>query len=233
MDYFFIALIFIAGIIFFTYRSYQKRQRRPVIDQVGMADLGFTPASYPEAALKRSVNQIHTKYPDQVLSMHDVFLQDHTDYQLFLFDLLDEAGKQPTILAQDVLAVFSAGFNFPRITILTRPNMSGSLGNVVGKFLDRLANWEDNLQGLRQVEIKSSAELQQRYMIFAVDENAAREFLTPDRLDYLSKLGNHYAIDLGGDIFTLIPVIPKAALSRRERIDEYVRDARSLATVFS
>jgi hypothetical protein len=52
-------------------------------------------------------------------------------------------------------------------------------------------------------------------------------------LDYLSKLGNHYAIDLGGDIFTLIPVIPKAALSRRERIDEYVRDARSLATVFS
>lgn len=233
MDYFFIVLIFIAGIVFFTFRSYQKRQRRPVIDQVGMADLGFTPATYPEAGLKRSVNQIHTKYPDQTISIHDVYQQEYTGYQLYLFDLLDEAGKQPTTLAQDMLAVYSTSFSFPRITILTRPNVSGSLGNVVGKFLDRLANWEDNLQGLRQVDLKSSSDLQQRYMIFSVDEAAAREFLTPDRLDYLGKLDNHYAIDLGGDTFTLIPVIPKVALSRRERIEEYVRDAQSLVTVFS
>jgi hypothetical protein len=233
MDYFFIALIFIAGIIIFTVRSYQKRNRRPVIDQVGMADLGFTPAPYPEASLKRSVNQIHTKYPNQMLAMHDVFQQDHADFQLFLFDLIDEAGKQPTTLAQDMLAVFSAGFSFPRITILTRPNVSGSLGNVVGKFLDRMANWEDNVQGLRQVTIESSPDLQQRYMIFAVDETAARDFLTLDRLDFLGKLDNHYALDFGEDTFTLIPVMPKAALSRRERIEEYVRDVRSLVTVFA
>ncbi len=233
MDYLFIVLIFIAGIILFTVRAYQKRNRRPVMDQVGMAELGFKPTAYPDAGLKRSVNQLHTKYPNQMLAMHDVFQQDYPEFQIFLFDLLDQADKQPAILAQDMLVVFSAAFNFPRITILTRPNVSGALGSMVGKFLNRLANWDNNVQGLQQLTLENQADIHQRYMIFAVDAEAARDFLTQNVLEHLTRLDNHYAIDLGGDIFSLIPVMPNTAISRKERIQAYVSDAQTLVPVFS
>ena len=232
MDFIIIVLLVLAGIVIYTVRSIRKRNKAPIIDQIGMTEIDYVSVPFPNSNVKRSVIQLHTKYQDQKLVMHDVYQQNQSDFQIFLFDLQDQGRKEASSLAQDMIAVFSAKFNLPRLTILTRPQVTGTFGTIFEQFLNRLANWEDNLQGLQKISFPDRVGFDQRYMVFGVDQEITKAYLTSDRLDFLEKVSNHYAIDTGGDTFTLIPVIRKTGLSRRELIVEQTKDAKACAEIF-
>jgi hypothetical protein len=233
MDYIVVVLLIMTGVIIFVLRYYQQNKRKPVTEVIGMPEIGYTPASYADATLRRNVGNLHTKYPDQELVLHDVFIQEHPDCQVSLFDIQDVGSKQPTWLARDMVAVTSQQMNTPRVTILTRANVTGKFGNLFDRFLHQMANWENNTQGLKQVDLQEQSNVNQRYLVFAVDEDRARRFLTPECLGFLASLSNHYMIDTFGDTLTIACVIEQPGQSRKDRILQTTEDAIAISKLFS
>jgi len=243
MDFAWIFLI-IAAVGYLFLRYYPRKKKQPQPEAVGMDSLGFSPVEYPEAVLKKKVIQLHTKYEDQQLVLHDVFeLKTEPGAEaepsvknnwVYLFDIEDHAGKEPYVLAQDVIAIISTELNTPRINIIARPqSQGGALGGMVDRFVSRLADWEDNTQGLKRLSFEDHPEIDKRFYIFAPLVEQAKSFLTPERLDALSNLDEPYAIDMSIDTLTIHQTMPDKRIDRRQRIENTLKDAYRLNNVLT
>ena len=231
MDFAWIFLI-IAAVIYLILRYYPRRKKPLEPESVGMETLGFTLVEYPEAVLKKKVIQLHTKYENQELVLHDVFKKEGDKEWLFLFDIMDHANKDPYLLAQDVVAIISQELNTPRLTMISRPNASGgSVGGVFNRFVSRLANWENNIQGLKQLSFTDQPNFENRFFVFSPTEEPAKTFLTPERLETLSNLDTPYAIDMGMDILTLHQNMPDRKINRKDRIEQTLNDTQAVAEI--
>jgi hypothetical protein len=237
MDFIWIFLI-ITAIVYLLLRYYPRKPKKRQVEQVGMDSLGFLPVPYPEAILKKKIVQLHTKYDGQQIAMHDVFQRKSEgvdkpgieDQWTYLFDLEDQAGKEPAILAQDVIAIISTHLDLPRISILTRPNVTGGFGGMMDRLVSRMANWENNTQSLRRITFPDQPDLNNRYFFFSPDEAHARAFLSPSRLVLLQNLQEHYAIDMDNDLVTIHKVVTNSS-TRREQILQTLADAIDLVNI--
>lgn len=240
MDIFWILLI-ITAIVYLLLRYYPRKRKKNQVEEVGMDSLGFHPIPFPEAILKKKVVQLHTKYEGQQLALHDVFQKNFDgvnsaekgDQWIYLFDIEDQAGKESTILAQDVIAIIDTRLSLPRITILTRPNATGEFGGIIDRFVSRFANWENNTQSLRKIDFLDQPEINKRYFVFSTSPDQGKTFLTIPKLEFLLNLSEHYAIDMVDDLITVHLVITGSKSSRRFRITQTLADATNLARILS
>lgn len=249
MDFAWIFLI-IAAVGYLVLRYYPRKKKQSQPEAVGMDSLGFSPVEYPEAVLKKKVIQMHTKYEDQHLILHDVFelntepvaepqaepKAEHSAKSdwVYLFDIEDHAGKEPYVLAQDVIAIISSELNTPRINIIARPqSQGGALGGIVDRFVTRLADWEDNTQGLKRLSFEDYPKIDKRFYIFSPLVEQAKSFLTPERLDAISNLDEPYAIDMSIDTVTIHQTMPDKRIDRRLRIEQTLKDAYRLTSVLT
>jgi hypothetical protein len=228
MDYFWILLI-VSGIIVFAIRYWPRRKKELPPEKVGMQELGFQEVKVPPAPLKRDVINLQHKYEGQLLVLHDVYNLDRKEYQVYIFDIEDQGGKEPMWLAQDMMAILMPGLNLPRFTIISRPQASGGMGKLMDRFMTRIAKWDDNLQNLKQIHFQELPTLEQRYFIFGTDEERTRHFLEGKKLDFFANLSGSYAVDGYSETVTMVPVYTNRQQSRRQRIEITLSDAQNLA----
>ncbi len=234
MDFTLVFILIISIFGFIAFRFFTRRKKTVVKDQTNRVELGFLPIPFPEADFKQSINQLHHKYSGQQIAVTDVFQKVVDQDYVYLFDVEDQAEKEPFVLARDMVAIRSLKLTLPRMTIMTRFKAMGGFGNVMDRFVSRHSNWDFNLQGLIQLDYESNPIISQRYLVFspAAAEESTRQFLTDTRLSFLASLENNYVIDTLGDIFTIINASSSKELSRKAQIERSVQDAISLANLF-
>ena len=230
MDYFWILLI-VSGVIVFAIRYWPRRKKELPPEKVGMQELGFQEVKVPPASLKRDVINLQHKYEGQLLVLHDVYNLALKEYQVYLFDIEDQGGKEPMWLAQDMMAILIPGLNLPRFTIISRPQASGGMGKVIDRFMTRIAKWDDNLQNLRQIHFPEISTIELRYFVFGTDEDRIRNFLEEKKLDFFANLSGTYSIDGYSDTVTMVPVYTDRQQSRRQRIEMTLSNAQNLAEI--
>jgi hypothetical protein len=227
-----ILLLFITTIAFFAIRFFSRRKKKEIVEPVGMSELGFSALVDPNPSLLLHINQLHQKYPNQDLVLHDVFYKKQDNIELFLFDIHDRGGKEISVFAQDVIAVISPILNPPRITMLSRPGNTGFSGFLTDRFISHIANWE-NLQDLKIFSLTDYPDFNRRYYVFCTDENQAQEFLTEPRVKYLLQQNNKYALEMDQGIISLHLTASPPNLSRQERIQQTTSKSLEMVKVFT
>jgi hypothetical protein len=225
---FFWVILGITVVIYLVLRYYPRAKTKIVVDKIGMESLGFVRVEYPEGVLKKRIVDLHTKYEGQKLAIHDVFQLTQAKGWIFIFDLVNEVDPEPSLVAQDMVSIFSSELNSPRIVILSRLNRTGMWGVVMDRFLSRMANWENNTQHLKPISFADEVDINKRYYIFGSDELKTRNFMTPGRLKCLLGLSNNYAIDLDEDLLTITMTIHTKDLGRKDCIQMTLNEAIGL-----
>jgi hypothetical protein len=218
MDIFFTVLLIISVVVALAFRYYPRRKKVNKPEYVGMQELGFTEVALPDATLKRNVTQLHHKYEGQKLTLQDVFQTEQGGQNYYLFDILDEAGKEPVLITQDMIAIISSQFNLPRLVVITRPKTSGGLGSMADRFMMNIADWEKNEQGLKFINFDDVPSLNSQFLFFSPDPVRAKEFILNVLMKYLVDLPQKFVIDLFADTFTIVQSAPDRSIPRRERI---------------
>jgi hypothetical protein len=221
-----IAVLVLAGgglVAFLVYKGVQWARAAREERFRNLRALGFEPLEPPPTEVVEFLLALHGGKK----RVTDLFERRGSAERLYLFDLQDNSGESS---AHEALAVFSPRLELPRLTISPRIGGDGRLAALGNRLLKKLARRRG-----KAVEFPSHPRFAQRHLVNAPDEEAARRFLTPDRLDRLAAMGRMVVEGEGGRFtYQRIRFQRRAGhWSDRQEIAERVQDAEELLRTFA
>jgi hypothetical protein len=136
---------------------------------------------------------------------------------VYIFDLLDTAGADATVIERQAVAVISPHLRLPTFLMFPRAEVDGPLARLGNENLGRLTDRFGPL-----VEFAHPDEFTARYLVRSPDPDATRQFLDARRLRQLAR-SRLLIVRAAGDAFVLsrieLPIRSPAGETLQQRVD--------------
>jgi hypothetical protein len=191
--------------------------------QQALRALGFEPLDPPPADVVEPLLALHRRGKPGGKKIENLYERTGSGDRLYLFDLKDAPGDA---VHNGVIGVVSPRLRVPRLTIFPWLEGGGRLSALGNLLLKRLGGRHGEI-----VDLGAHPRFSSRHFVSAPDAEAARRFLTEERLDRLAEMG-HMAVEAEGDRFTYQevhfkrrrrPVDDAGTLERVQQAEELLR----------
>ena len=192
-----------AGIVYLMIRAAKK-------DRAWKAEmarsLGFQPIEKPDQALTGRIIALHRHGKNSSFSLHNVFVRNTPEGQLYLYDLDDNSGEDSSLIARMGVAIVTPGRELPRFIIFPRINMDSKLASFANRAIEWLAS-----RSMEKVVMDDCPDFEQRYMVTADDAFRVKETLNTDLINLLVNSSEFWMINAAGDALSVSTGITSAS----------------------
>lgn len=204
-----------------------QMKRRKAAREEALHAAGFREMPAPWTEYLERIKQLQVNLQASQLKLQALFYRNDDNARLIYFDLLDTGGDETTWLGDGVL-VLAPDLLLPRFFVIpwiTKNEGAGSLlANMSESFIQMLAG----AMGMKLLQDMKAAGLPEEYRVLAIDIEATRRFLTPQRLTIFRYLGDSLELSAGGDAFSVKVTTFRKRGKKKDQFQELVNSSRAI-----
>jgi hypothetical protein len=192
--------------------------------------LGYAPVALPRDDLYERFDTLYRRSPAQRFDLRAVYEHRVSGGTFLFFDLVETSGQENTYLGTNAIAVISQDLHLPRAAIFGRLSPDGKTAAWMMNMASKVIEWASRQRGLQTLNLEEFPRINDQLIVLADNEQAARAFFSPDRLERLVWLGETTRmsmIDCLCDMFVLQRQTTQTRPNLEQELPALIRDANS------
>lgn len=196
-------ILLVVGLFAVAIWAIVSQERKARVKRNYLLGVGFTAVKVPDPTLVERFVRLYQKTPQQEIELRRVLQADLRGGQILVFDVWDTGGEETSVVDTGVVGIVSPDLDLPRFSLMPHLPFKGAVGGLMVQAAERLSGWAASKAGMSPLSFADHPEFEAKFLVFGQDEAQVRQFLSPDRLTWLTGLPDLYKIEAGGDAFAL------------------------------